>query len=202
MTLYRKYVFVGDKGVGKSSLLKKFKTVFDVYTLNTEFTSFQLYDYSVDEVHCEVEMIKPSDEITDIVYQKYVLEDAEVIFFCYDVSNIESFFNLYRNYQYLFSNRDPLKVYMLLGLKADKLFNFGTKNALSDIELQRFIRKAGIDCFLYVSAYNEFNLKKMLAEATYAMNRRHSLYDSYGCCLSYLFRWLYYTGGFIFSTNL
>jgi len=153
--VYRfKILVVGDSGVGKTSLIRKFSVdKFDNDYTKTDGTDFNIKSINTEHGKISITIWDFSGENKFEKTRKYYYYGAHAAFIVFDVTNIESFNNIEKWYNEILYETGSIPV-IILANKSDKT----NINKINIKRYKEFSNKHNIELF-FISAKNGINLQ-------------------------------------------
>lgn len=163
-----KIVLLGDRGVGKSSLMKKVcdsKYAVPAVVAETRSVDVGAKIMMVDDEERECKIWDtPGKELNQSLQVSHHLRSADIILLCCDLTNHHSFLRLKSLLSMVRENAstlDPNHVIGLIGTKSDLV----DEQAVSDMELRDFFQSNHLDFYMTCSAKDNTNVQEVFQQA-------------------------------------
>ena len=137
-----KIILLGDTGVGKSSIIKRFmEDSFDINVASTIGSNFLEKIVSVKGKKVKVEVWDTAGQEEFRSVTKIFVKNSKIIIFVYDVTLKSSFENLNYWYDFIQKELDQNFILGLAGNKTDLIFEDGYDEEISSEQVKEFAKK-------------------------------------------------------------
>lgn len=152
-----KIVFLGDQGVGKTSLITRFMyDTFDSHyaaTIGIDFLSKTMY---LDDKTIRLQLWDTAGQERFRSLIPSYIRDSNVAIVVYDITNRDSFNDVQKWLDYIREERGKDVLIILVGNKSDLKDKVVTSN-----EAEELSKKLGCNLFIETSSKNGYNVKKL-----------------------------------------
>lgn len=152
-----KIVFLGDQGVGKTSLITRFMyDTFDSHyaaTIGIDFLSKTMY---LDDKTIRLQLWDTAGQERFRSLIPSYIRDSNVAIIVYDITNKESFNDVQKWFDYIREERGSDVLIVLVGNKSDL-----EDKVITTVEGEALATKLGCNFFIETSSKNGYNVKKL-----------------------------------------
>ncbi|KAG7698017.1 hypothetical protein KL930_001679 [Ogataea haglerorum] len=152
-----KIVFLGDQGVGKTSLITRFMyDTFDAHyaaTIGIDFLSKTMY---LDDKTIRLQLWDTAGQERFRSLIPSYIRDSNVAIIVYDITNKESFQNVSKWFDYVKQERGSNVLIILVGNKSDL-----ENKIIPNEEGESMCKKLGCNFFIETSSKNGYNVKNL-----------------------------------------